>query len=206
MLWTAPGARLEERSFARCALLIRRAVAEAGRLLEEKPAIWVHGKQCHMQRSVAFLKSSDDIEDYKYSGNSMKGHLLTGANEELLREVNMEYGSSFNAVLINRYNDGSEYVGAHRDSEEGVDVGAGVVAISWGAERKFRVRKYTPGKAGEVLATVGTKHLYALQMQGPRFQKDYTHEIVAEKGVQGSRYSFTFRKHAPARGTKRARD
>ena len=39
-------------------------------------------------------------------------------------------------------------------------------------------------------------------MKGERFQKDLTHEIVAEAKIQGERVSITARRHVPAEEEK----
>ncbi len=46
-------------------------------------------------------------------------------------------GKTFNFVLINRYNDGKDYIGFHSDDEVEIDVGCGVAGVSFGAERAF---------------------------------------------------------------------
>ena len=54
--------------------------------------------------------------------------------------VNDYYNASFNGILVNRYNTGKETIGAHSDGEDGLDPSGGVVAISVGTSRKFRIR------------------------------------------------------------------
>ena len=62
----------------------------------------------------------------------------------LLNLVNELFGSGFNAILINRYKDGEDKIGAHSDDEKYLDTNAGVVSISYQkkeASRKFRIRE-----------------------------------------------------------------
>ena len=85
---------------------------------------------------------------------------------------------------------GSDYIGAHSDDESGLG-STGVVAISVGAVRKFRIRNITTRKIEkDILMENGM----IIQMGGD-FQKEFTHEIPVEKKVKDTRYSFTFRYH-----------
>ena len=96
----------------------------------------------------------------------------------------------FNGILVNRYKSGEDYIGAHSDDERGLTA-VGVLIISYGAVRKFRIRnKTTKKKELDVLLQSGE----IIQMVG-NFQKEFTHEIPLEKKVTTERYSFTFRKH-----------
>jgi alkylated DNA repair dioxygenase AlkB len=68
---------------------------------------------------------------------------------------------------------------------------SGVVAISYGATRKFRIRdKITK----EIVVDIPTLSNNIMHMGGD-FQKEFTHEIPIEKTVKDARYSFTFRNH-----------
>jgi alkylated DNA repair dioxygenase AlkB len=108
----------------------------------------------------------------------------------LLNTINEKFDSQFNGILVNRYKDGSENIGAHSDDEKNLDE-IGVVCISYGAARTFRIRnKSTKEKVLDVL-TEDNKIIH----MGGDFQKEFTHEIPVQKKVLGTRYSFTFRKH-----------
>ena len=109
---------------------------------------------------------------------------------ELLDLINNFFSCDFNGILVNKYKDGSDYVGLHTDDEDNLE-DIGIVALSIGAERKFRIRDINNGKK---ILDVPTKSYHLLQMGG-NFQKEFTHEIPVEKKVKDIRFSFTFRKH-----------
>ena len=67
----------------------------------------------------------------------------------------------------------------------------GVVAISYGSSRIFRIRDK---KTKTIVNDFYTENNSILHMGGD-FQKEFTHEIPIEKGIIEPRYSFTFRKH-----------
>ena len=108
----------------------------------------------------------------------------------LIDYVNEVYQSQFNGVLVNKYESGSAYIGKHSDDERTLDANAGVVMISTGAVRTFRLRNKETGEKIDI--PMETDKMY--QMWGD-FQKEFTHEIPVQKKVLGVRYSFTFRKH-----------
>jgi alkylated DNA repair dioxygenase AlkB len=157
-------------------------------LLEERPEIIIYGKICKQARNVGFF--SDESIGYKYSKKLMKSKPLSKDLSDLLITINKILGTQFNGILVNKYMDGSDYIGAHSDDETGLD-GIGVVAISYGSERIFRIRdKHTK----TVVCDEPTTHCGILHMGG-NFQKLYTHEIPIQKKIKEPRISFTFRKH-----------
>ena len=78
--------------------------------------------------------------------------------------------------MVNEYVDGNHCIGAHSDDESGLD-NSGVVAISYGAERIFRIRDKADKK---MVCDTKTTHCGIIQMGGD-FQKLYTHEIPVQK-------------------------
>lgn len=168
--------------------LLKTCVAEVKDNLDEYPVIEIYGRVCHQRRCVGFF--SDETGGYNYSNRLAHSKSLTPALRKMMAVVNSIYATSYNGILVNKYNTGNDYISAHSDSEQNCDVN-GVVAISYGATRNFRVRdKITKAVVGEFPLVSGSM----LQMAG-KFQQEFTHEIPIEKRVKGTRLSFTFRKH-----------
>jgi alkylated DNA repair dioxygenase AlkB len=157
-------------------------------LLEERPEIIVYGKPCRQHRNVGFF--SNESIGYKYSKKLMESKPLSKDMTELLVAINKILCTQFNGILVNKYMDGNDYIGAHSDDETGLD-GIGVVTISYGAERIFRIRNKNDKT---IICEEPTSHCGILQMGG-NFQTLYTHEIPMQKKIKESRISFTFRKH-----------
>ena len=186
------GAQLVEWDFQHALALAHDAGRAAEPLLHERPPIVVMGRACRQPRDVAFF--SDESVGYFYSQRVMQAQPLPPPMKLLLDIVNVTLGASFNGVLVNRYKTGKNSVGAHSDSEFALDTAAGVVALSLGATRIFRLRaKADNSRVGEFDARDG----YALQMKGPRFQLILEHEIPVQARVTQARLSLTFRKHLP---------
>lgn len=182
--------------------------------LNKKPQIVVFGRKCRQQRDVRFFsKRKDDgtfeADGYRYSGQLAQPHDMPGEMQELFSLVNDTYGENFNGVLMNRYNNGSEYISAHADANENLG-NNGVFAIVWGdPERIFRVRQKTPGKktnpivyefkpsmfidAEEQQLSPESDYSYIMWMRG-NFQELFTHEVPRQKG-KGMRSSLTLRRH-----------
>lgn len=133
-------------------------------------------------RSTGFF--SDSSLGYKYSNITMTANPLTRGLTEMLRIVNDMFSANFNDVLVNSYQDGSDSISKHSDKHSSP---TGVVVISYGAVRKFRIRD----KDGIIL-DVSNASSSIVWMQGD-FQKEFTHEIPVEKKVKTSTTTFTFR-------------
>jgi alkylated DNA repair dioxygenase AlkB len=170
------------------AQIIERCITEFDPLLEERPEIILFGKPCKQQRNVGFF--SNDSIGYNYSRRLMESNPLSCAMVELIETVNKLLNSDFNGILVNKYIDGNDYISAHSDNETGLDP-IGVVTISYGAERNFRIRNKDNK---EIIFEVNTTHCSIIHM-GNEFQKLYTHEIPVQKKVKETRFSITFRKH-----------
>ena len=168
--------------------IIDKCIDEVKDCLDIKPSIKFMGKIVYQQRDIGFF--SNETEGYYYSGKLASSKPLKPNLVELLKIVNTLFGSSYNGILVNRYNDGTNYISEHSDNENTLD-DIGVVAISYGAIRKFRIRnKITKEKVIDIPTTS-----YSLIQMGGNFQKEFTHEIPLTKKDVGIRYSFTFRNH-----------
>ena len=156
--------------------------------LEIKPQIKIYDKIVNQPRDVGFF--SDKSIGYYYSRQLAKSKPMTLNLDLLLELVNEMFGSKFNGILINRYSSGTEYISAHSDDEKNLDT-TGVVAISYGGERIFRIRNKN---TKEIIQDIPITNLDVIHMGGD-FQKEFTHEIPSTKKLVDIRYSFTFRHH-----------
>lgn len=154
--------------------------------LHQRPPIMIFGKICKQNRNVGFY--SDAVpEGYKYNTLSTPSFPLTPELKELLDLVNKEYKCDFNGILVNEYLNGNDYVGSHTDKNTGPE---GVVALCYGATRKFRIRSLE----GKLIKDIDVHDGYIYHMYG-NFNDKYKHEIPVQKKIKTSRISLTFRKH-----------
>jgi len=168
--------------------LILNCITEVNNNLTENPPIYIYNKIAYQHRSVGFF--SNKSIGYYYSGKLAKSKPLTPNLEILLNMINKKLKANFNGILVNKYKDGSDYISAHSDDEKNLD-DIGVVVISYGAIRKFRIRDK---KTKVIQLDVPTEPNRILHMEGD-FQKEFIHEIPIQKRIKEERYSFTFRKH-----------
>jgi alkylated DNA repair dioxygenase AlkB len=168
--------------------------------LENEPIIHIMGKECHQRRDVGFF--SDKSEGYRYSNQLMKSKPLNTSEEAndveiiimncVLRQINETLGSNYNGILVNRYKNGENYIGAHSDDESGLDKKKKAVAsICYGAVRNFRIREKESKK---IVLNYDHTPCTLLVMEGD-FQKEFTHEIPKQKKITEERISLTFRHH-----------
>lgn len=117
--------------------------ASADRLLDwllrtcvwREEAIWMFGRRVTVPRLVSHC--GDDGVDYSYSGVT---HSATGWHEELvwlLPRIGAVLGRAPDFLLINRYRNGAEYMGWHRDDEQ--MAGEKVATLSLGSTRRFLI-------------------------------------------------------------------
>ena len=168
--------------------LLDSCVEEIKDRLDIKPPIKIFDKIVSQKRDVGFF--SDKSIGYYYSNQLAKSKPMSINLDLLLILINEIFNSNFNGILVNRYSDGSEYIGAHSDDEKNLDP-SGVVAISYGGERIFRIRNK---KTKEIVMDIPINDLDVIHMGGD-FQKEFTHEIPPTKKEVKPRYSFTFRNH-----------
>lgn len=125
--------------------LISRCVFE---VKVQHPQMKLFGKTVTQHRNIGFY--SNESIGYKYSGYMVKSNPLTENLEKLLNKINVIFETtsenSFNAILINHYVNGEDYIGPHSDEEKFLS-NLGVVCVAYGATRIFRVkRKQVPVK------------------------------------------------------------
>jgi alkylated DNA repair dioxygenase AlkB len=141
-----------------------------------KHKVVLYGKTFETPREVGFF--SNDSNGYAYSGNIARSISLDSYPflSQILNRVNQLTDSNFNGILVNKYNDGSDYIGPHSDDERRLGRN-GVVSISIGTERTFRIRNKS-NKEFVIDVKVSDGDMY--WMKGD-FQKHYTHEIPKQK-------------------------
>ena len=168
--------------------IIQKCINEVKDELLVKPPIQLYGKTVYQQRNIGFF--SNESIGYYYSGQLAKSKPLSIYTEELMKIINSRFGTKYNGILVNYYGDGNNYIGDHSDDEKNLDIG-GVISISYGAVRKFRIRDKLTKKIIMDIPTLSNSIIH----MGGCFQSEFTHGIPIEKNIKDSRYSFTFRNH-----------
>ena len=105
-------------------------------------------------RGQASYTLNEDIHyDYKVSGGSPPNTVMTDRLKEITAAVNAALGTNFNTILLNKYKDGDDCIGYHRDRETGWREGTGFATLAFGAERDFLVKHEASGEVTSVPKT-----------------------------------------------------
>jgi len=167
-----------------------------------RPTLKVHGRSITQSRAIAAYATTPDLV-VKYSGQTVNMHspyppLIAKLQSEVEKVLGLydsaspETGSDndtingFNHVLLNLYDDGTVYIGRHRDTKENNVI----ASLSLGAERSFIMTPSKISGAKPLRKTLGNGSL--LIMQGDT-QNNWKHEIPKEPKVKRGRISLTFR-------------
>lgn len=164
-----------------------------------RPTLKVYGREIRQSRSIAAFSTAPGLA-LKYSGHQVTMHspfppLLERIAARLATEDCLGVGVKFNHAMLNRYDDGSVYIGKHSDNAENKVI----VTVSLGAERAWVMEEKGRG-LGDKKGHRGQKkkHKWTLAngsllvMQGD-VQRCYTHEIPKQATVKQPRISITFR-------------
>ena len=79
----------------------------------------------------------DEGISYKYSGVTVTAKEWTPTLREIRGKVESATGKRFNFVLVNRYKDGRDYVGEHKDDEKDLEESYPIASVTLGATRDF---------------------------------------------------------------------
>lgn len=159
-------------------------------------ATWRMDQISYYQADVAIPRLQqlygDDGLHYSYSGIWLDA-LPWSRCPALLpikQHVEAETGETFNAVLINLYRDGSDYIGWHSDDEEEMK-GSTIASVSLGAERDFLLNRMVHCRPVEDIR-LHLAHNSMLVMAG-RTQLHWRHSLPKREGCKEPRLNLTFR-------------
>ena len=127
--------------------------------------------------------------DYSYSGIRLERHDWWPTLLALRDLVERLAGHRCNAVLCNRYRDGSDAVAWHADDEPELGERPVIASLSLGASRRFQLRRVDdPSDRRELVLHHGD----VVVMTGDT-QARWRHRVPREAGVVGERINLTFR-------------
>ncbi|CAL1301870.1 unnamed protein product [Larinioides sclopetarius] len=157
-------------------------------LPRESTTIRIFGKERPMPRRMAAY--GDPGTKYKFSGRTFVARPWTKALRRLKKvaESHLPPGCRFNFAVVNRYDDGLDSIGPHKDDEVDLDPNFPIVSFSFGSERTFVFKR-----AGYEKHALKLKSGSVLVMKPPTNQF-WTHEIPKQKRVKTARINVTFRK------------
>jgi alpha-ketoglutarate-dependent dioxygenase alkB family protein 2 len=161
---------------------------------EHNSKVQVFGKWHNVPRKQASY--GDDGLKYSFSGRTISATPWTPFLRELRDMLATKVGTNFNFVLINRYKDGNDHIGEHKDDEHELVSRSPIASLSFGEARDFVFRHQDSRGAKAVSKIEPVKlNLQAgsiLLMNYPTNSYWY-HSLPVRKKCLGPRINLTFR-------------
>uniref|UniRef100_A0A3P9QGC7 DNA oxidative demethylase ALKBH2 n=1 Tax=Poecilia reticulata TaxID=8081 RepID=A0A3P9QGC7_POERE len=161
----------------------------------EEAKVQVFGKVYNIPRKQATYGNTGLT--YTYSGVRRLASPWTPTLEYIRNAVTDSTGQQFNFVLINRYKDGQDHMGEHRDDEKELDPSCPIASVSLGAARDFIFRhRDTRGKrSSRQIDPVKLELAHgSLLLMNPPTNTFWYHSLPVRKKVLSPRINLTFRR------------
>lgn len=161
--------------------------------IDEKSAVMMRGKLTKIPRKqVAY---GDEGICYRFAGIETEARNWNEKNrvnkilKRIRDKIEQVTGEKYNFVLINRYENGDQYIGYHKDDTRDLVEESSIVGVSLGACRKIYFKNVCTGEVRKVsLASGGL-----IEIKYPT-NEYWNHSIPKQKTVKSVRISLTFRK------------
>ncbi|KAM4053106.1 DNA oxidative demethylase ALKBH2 [Anomaloglossus baeobatrachus] len=164
----------------------------------ELSKVKVYGKWHNVPRKQVTF--GDEGLTYTFSGITLSPKPWLPVLDLIRERVRMATGHSFNFVLINRYKDGNDHIGDHRDDEKELHPQSPIASVSFGACRDFIFRHKDCRSKNSVRqiepVTLELEHGSLLMMNFPTNVYWY-HSLPVRRKVLAPRVNLTFRKIKP---------
>ncbi|XP_067650376.1 DNA oxidative demethylase ALKBH2-like [Haliotis asinina] len=134
---------------------------------------------------------------YSFSGNTVHARPWLPLLDTIRNKISSITGKEFNFVLINRYKDGCDHIGEHKDDEKDLVKGHPIASLSLGQPRDF-VFKHQDARGKNASRKINPvkielQHGSLLMMNHPTNSFWY-HTLPQRKKLSGVRVNMTFRK------------
>ncbi|WP_372931117.1 alpha-ketoglutarate-dependent dioxygenase AlkB family protein [Shewanella putrefaciens] len=151
-----------------------------------RPEIQVFGQLHAIPRQQVWF--GDLGCDYLYSGLFIRALPWPKYAHKLRDKLARDYGLESNGVLVNRYADGKDCMGAHSDDEPEIAQGSHIASITLGATRDFVLKH----KHSQTKYSISLNSGDLLIMHWP-MQSDWLHSLPKRLKVKEPRWNYTFR-------------
>jgi len=135
----------------------------------------------------------DEGVTYKYSGTIVPAQVWTNTLSQLRDIVQRLVGVRYNFVLVNRYKDGNDKMGDHKDDEKELDENIPIASLTFGAERDFIFKHENKKTMNIEDIKIVLKDGMLLLMHHPTNSYWY-HGLPQRKKCLKPRINLTFRK------------
>lgn len=153
----------------------------------ETHRIRIFGRQVDSPRLSSWI--GDPQARYRYSGTLFEPRPWPAVLGPVRARLQEALGVGFDSVLANRYRDGYDGMGWHRDDEPELGPAPVIASLSLGATRRFALKSLD----GEHRLTLELPHGSLLVMRGET-QRRYRHALPKTTRRVGERVNLTFRR------------
>lgn len=152
--------------------------------------------QLYGRKAVPRLEAWYGSWDYPYSkGVVLKAAPIPDYLQEVMNRIEVAGYGTYNAVLINRYRDGRDYISAHSDDDYG-DAQPMIPSLTLGAARPFRLARIVAGTRSKLDRSTMVEYLPShgdlLVMRG-RTNAEWQHWLPRTAKRVDERINLTFR-------------
>jgi alkylated DNA repair dioxygenase AlkB len=164
-------------------------------LSDEENQVLVYGKWMIVPRSQQMYAFDNLNVTYSFSGATISA-IKTDVPPCLLKIRQYLYektGQWYNAVFVNKYRDGQQTIGWHRDDEKDLANGSPIGSLSIGQGRDFIFRRYKQPQVPKHKVHLKDNDLCVMHYPTNR---DWEHSLPkrALSSAPGARVNFTFRR------------
>jgi alkylated DNA repair dioxygenase AlkB len=160
-------------------------------VLWRQDPITIFGKTMMQPRLTCWMGDPGAI--YQYSSLTLDPEPWMPEVAEIKTRLESALSVSFNSVLLNYYRDGNDSMGWHRDNEKELGQEPVIASVTFGAERRFLLRRY---KTKDRQMSVQLGHGSVLVMAGT-LQEFWEHSVPKTGKLSarqiGPRINLTFR-------------
>lgn len=121
------------------------AIKEETLMNEVEVPFTIYGKVKTVPRMKSFYAEfvGDAFPLYRYAPRIETPLPLTPLLRRIVDWIEAEFGQRCNHIVVNRYRDGSDHIGAHHDKPRDMVPGSMIFTLSLGATRRYRMDKQT---------------------------------------------------------------
>ena len=153
----------------------------------EQGDVVIFGRKVPQPRRTLFYALAG--VNYTYSGLHLAAVSPPDPIFDMMMAAGKASGTTFNSVLLNRYNDGQDSIGWHSDDEPELGPNPIVTSLSLGQGRDFCTRP-KHGAGAKEKHTLGHGDLCIMEAG---YQRRFQHSIPKRAKSVGVRVSLTFR-------------
>lgn len=152
----------------------------------QNDVVTMFGKTITTGRKMAWY--SDQLKPYTYSKQSHQALPFTEQLHQLRLKIEQYTGASYNACLLNLYQNGTQSMGWHQDNEPEISAQSSIASLSLGAVRPFQFRQIQSGETIKLMLHHGS----LLNMFGET-QLFWKHQLPKALKIKNPRINLTFR-------------